>query len=180
MVPAVVLDRTENWDWPFWVFCGEAVSNVVLALLVVLLKLTEIPLAGERLLFASTVLTVATETDEPSFLMYAGWNWHARVCGPSGVNVMFAEAEETLESPELNVTVHVVAKVDLKMKRARLDVPPSVNDPGCKPEAPVEIVTVPVEPSAFVPEQLLPSVAEIFSVEAVLTVAVVIGLPLAS
>ena len=108
-------DFTLKVATPLVVLCGDVVRSVVLP--PVPLKLTETPLVVERLFFASTVLTVARDVDDPSDTMLSGDARHASVAGPRGVNVMSAVVELTLEPP-LNVTVQVVAKSDLNTNRA--------------------------------------------------------------
>lgn len=112
----VLVDLTVNCAMPPLVVCGDAVRRSVFEP-VVRLKLTEVPVEVARLFRASTVLTVPTEVDEPSEMICLGLKRHARVAAPPGVNTMSAVVELTV-APSLNVTVHVVAKVDLKTNRA--------------------------------------------------------------
>ena len=118
MTPATVPDLTVNVATPLLVFCGDAVSSVVLAVPVVLLKPTENEPWFARFLFASVRLTVALEVDEPSFAMDDGENAQATCDGPPAVKTTVAVVDVTV-APSLKVTVQPdVANVEVKTNRA--------------------------------------------------------------
>ena len=119
-VPIPVVDFTVKFAVPLVVFCGDAVCCVVTGPVGLLpefddsnAKLIEKVPAVTRFFFASTMLAVPMDVDEPSFLILLGLNEQVTPVAPPAVKTMVALVEET-PVPSVNVTVHPdVAHVEL-------------------------------------------------------------------
>jgi hypothetical protein len=164
-VPVVVVDLTVKVALPLVVVCGDDVRSVVFAapagLVLRRLNETENDPLFVAFLFASTMLAVAVEVEEPSLMMIFGMKEQAIPAAPPGVNTMVAVVEDT-PVPSVKVTVQpAVANVEANVNVARpallvfawLEVLPPV------PSALTPTRTLSELPSAFVPEQPVPSVA---------------------